>query len=133
MTVLVIEHNQALLQQLVKFISQHGYRTFGASTVQQAINVYRENLVEVIVVDAETGNEKGYDIINDLWKKYYPSEAVVIITTHLTNTISAFRSRGIVRYFSLPIDFHRLEITLNELYTRVISHSLLSFVQPVAH
>lgn len=133
MTVLDIEHNQALLQQLVKFISQHGYRTFGASTVQQAINVYRENLVEVIVVDAETGNEKGYDIVNDLWKKYYPSEAVVIITTHLTNTISAFRNRGIVRYFSLPIDFHRLEITLNELYTRTISHSLLSFVQAAVH
>jgi DNA-binding NtrC family response regulator len=65
-TLLIIDDKVKLCKTLVKTFEQLGYQTFYATTGQEAIGLFSQHQMHVVLLDIMLGEENGIEILKQL-------------------------------------------------------------------
>ncbi|MEO5358085.1 MAG: response regulator [Nitrospirae bacterium YQR-1] len=106
-TVLVVDDNSELREQIAEILSGAGYGVSVASNGQEAINLVNFNDYDIVLLDMVMPKMKGQDVLSEL-KRNKPFLKVIVITGFATieNAVDAIKG-GAIDYITKPfnIDF----------------------------
>jgi len=127
--ILVIE-DDPLQRRLVKEnLEREGYIIFEASKGQEAMNIIRENPIDIAVVDYKLEEETGTDVIQDMLK-HNPLITPIMVTAYgnVENAVEAIK-KGAYDYIVKPIDFEKFLLVIKRAQERQKLRKEVSFLQ----
>jgi two-component system response regulator AtoC len=113
-TILIVDDNIRLCKSLARNFGRFGYKCLTATTKQAAVDTYRQNSIDVVLLDIVLGEYNGLDLLDTL--KDLDEQVTVIMITGYASIESAVKSIkiGAYDYIQKPFDFNKLlKITEN--------------------
>lgn len=122
--ILIVDDDRAIVESL-RFAYKDEYELFLAYNGEEALNHYKNNEIDVTILDMKLGKEDGMEIFSSI-REINPEAIVIIITAYgtINSTVEAIKS-GIFYYLTKPIDLDKLDILLlkgveiNKLYKKI--------------
>lgn len=103
-SLLVVDDDEVLQRQLVRALSERGFATRGAGTLDEALTLAREDPPEYAVVDLRLGDRSGLELVQEL-SALDPATEIVVLTGYgsIASAIDAVRL-GAAYMLSKPAD-----------------------------
>jgi len=113
--ILLVDDEVNQLDILSGFLRKKGYKVFTSSSGTEGINIFRNNLIDIVLSDFKMPDKNGLEVFEEI-KKINPEAGLIMITAHGTveNAVKAMRM-GAEDYISKPIDLDELELILEKL------------------
>ena len=107
-TILIIDDKVQLCKTLAQTFEQIGYHTFYATTGQEAIRLFSQHHIHVVMLDIMLGEENGIDVLKQL--RAHRSDIPIIMITGYGSIETAVQSLklGAFDYVKKPLDFEHL-------------------------
>ncbi len=107
-TVLVVDDDMALCHFLTRALCQKGYQAIPCHNGKDALQVLRQQAIDLILLDNRLQDEEGLEIIKDI-KKDFPKVPVILMTAFGTTgtAIEAMR-RGAFDYILKPFELDEI-------------------------
>ena len=77
-TILVVEDNEELLSVLAGMLDSNGYRVIKAANGVEALKLFRDERVDLIVTDLIMPEKSGLDILQDLRRRHAGLKVIAI-------------------------------------------------------
>ncbi len=77
--ILVVDDDQPLCKMAAIALKEGGYRTFTAFTGEQALEVYRAEQPDVIVLDVAMPGMSGFEVVSAVRKSEPPGKHTIIV------------------------------------------------------
>lgn len=112
--ILVVDDEQNLRKVLEAMLRRDGYTVFSASDGQEAVEVLREETIQVVVSDLKMPRMDGMTLFHHV-RDHYPLLPFIIITAHGTvdSAVEALKL-GAYDYISKPFDKMELKIAIEK-------------------
>ncbi len=123
-SVLVVDDNKENLKVVSNFLKEKGYQIALALNAQDAMNILRENEIDLVLLDIMMPEVDGYTFCRQIKETEALKDIPVIFLTAKTETadlVEGFHAGG-VDYITKP--FHK-----EELLVRVNNHLMLSYAK----
>jgi signal transduction histidine kinase/ActR/RegA family two-component response regulator len=107
LTVLIVDDNEVNLMVARRLVERHGYRTLIARSGRDALVLWENNEVHVILMDCQMPDLDGYATTREIRRREGGSRRVPIIalTAHaMKETVADCHDAGMDDYLSKPID-----------------------------
>lgn len=106
--VLIVEDNADILNILKRILSKDGYEIMTASDGLQAIDIVRNQVPDLILLDIMLPGISGVNLLTEI-KREYP-DTTVIMTTAIcdADTVMKCIRLGAYDYFTKPFDLHNI-------------------------
>jgi len=103
-SLLIVEDDDVLRQQLVRTFLQRGFEVQSAGTAGEAERLAREDPPELALIDLRIGTDSGLELIPML-RELDPGTRIVVLTGYgsIATAVEAVR-RGAVHYLTKPAD-----------------------------
>ncbi len=103
-TILVVDDDHALREQLTRAFARRGLDARGAASAEQARERAAEDSPELAVVDLRIGGDNGLEVVRDLLR-IDPATKIVVLTGYgsIATAVKAMRL-GAVDYLTKPAD-----------------------------
>lgn len=109
MKILIIEDTKAVSDLLKLRIEKWGYKACVAETGQKALDIIKNEMFDLILLDIFLPDTVAYDLIPKL-KKEWSGMEIITMTGHSTKDIEEkIRNQGILYYMVKPVDFAELK------------------------
>jgi DNA-binding response OmpR family regulator len=113
-TILLIEDEVKLLELLGRFLSRRGYTVFQAPDADIAMDVYKREKIDAVLLDIKLPRTSGYDLFTEM-KIMNPAVKVVITSGYVDADLDAqLLNAGIRRALHKPYSLEELEKALQE-------------------
>ena len=90
-----------------------GYCAEEAHDGEQALDTYRKNRPDVVLLDLRMPGRDGLDILREL-KAFDPTASVIILTAaQEQELVSKARAYGAIDYITKPVDLENLDSSLS--------------------
>jgi len=105
-TVLVVDDNEMNRDMLFRRLRPHGYEIILAADGVDAMNVLRQNKVDLVLLDIMMPDKDGYEVLSEIKADKDLRHVPVIMITALDDTVSAARciNMGADDYLTKPFD-----------------------------
>jgi len=116
---LLIIEDDPLQRRLIKEnLEREGYIIFEAASGQEAMNIIKDNPIDIAVVDYKLEGETGTDVIQDLIKEN-PLITPIMVTAYgnVENAVEAMK-KGAYDYIVKPIDFEKFLLVIERAQER---------------
>lgn len=116
---LLIIEDDPLQRRLIKEnLEREGYIIFEAASGQEAMNIIKDNPIDIAVVDYKLEGETGTDVIQDLIKEN-PLITPIMVTAYgnVENAVEAIK-KGAYDYIVKPIDFEKFLLVIERAQER---------------
>ncbi len=127
--ILVIE-DDPLQRRLVKEnLEREGYIIFEAASGLEAMNIIKDNPIDIAVVDYKLEEETGTDVIQDLLK-HNPLITPIMVTAYgnVENAVESIK-KGAYDYIVKPIDFEKFLLVIERAQERQKLRKEVTFLQ----
>ena len=116
--ILVVDDDQAILDAIVDWISQAGYRVLPARGGREALQIVKAESPGLMITDLSMPEMNGLELIEAV-KAISPNTEILILTGHssMGSAIAALH-RGVFDYLSKPVDFTELEWSIKRALER---------------
>jgi two-component system response regulator (stage 0 sporulation protein F) len=118
---LVVDDQQGVRFLISEIFQEEGFRVAEASNYEEALEVAREFMPEIALVDMRLGNNTGYDggdIVREL-KQQNPKLVPIVVTAHSEpDKINKAIKSGAVYCLEKPFDVEKIVCVVNEQYTK---------------
>lgn len=111
-SVLVVDDEELICWSLKKELGKQGYTAHAASTAQAALDAFRAEPADVVLLDINLPDRRGVDIMPEL--RSFNDDVVIIMITSVTAldvAVEAMR-RGAWDYVTKPFDYPKLFNTI---------------------
>ena len=107
-TILVIDDKVKLCKSLAQNFNQRGYQTLYATTSREALGLFSQHHIHVVLLDVMLGEENGIDILKELL--ILNKDVPVIMITGYGSIDTAVQSikLGAFDYVTKPLNFSKL-------------------------
>ncbi|QQS36482.1 MAG: sigma-54-dependent Fis family transcriptional regulator [Ignavibacteriales bacterium] len=114
-TILIADDESTQRDILSGYLKKKGYKIFSASSGSDAINIAKNNLVDIVLSDYKMPDKTGLEVLEEL-KHLNPEISFVMITAYGTieNAVKAMRL-GAFDYISKPVDLDELDLLLERI------------------
>ena len=113
-TILLVEDDVKILELLGRFLSRHGYVVFQAPDAEIAMDIYKKEKIDAVVLDIKLPRTNGYDLFTKM-KLMNPAVKVVISSGCVDSDLEAqLLNAGIRRALHKPYSLEELEKALQE-------------------
>ena len=111
--ILVVEDDDLQRELISKNLRREGYEVISASAPPKALELVKENPVEIAVVDYKLGQESGLELIKDILA-YNPLITPIMVTAFasIETAVEAIKE-GAYDYVVKPIDFKKFLLVLD--------------------
>lgn len=117
-TILVVDDESSQRIILVGYLKQKGYEVLEAESAEEAIEVVKSNVIDIVLTDFKMPGKSGFDLLREV-KKINPETSVVIITAFGTieDAVKAMKV-GAYDYLTKPIDLDELDLLVKRIVER---------------
>lgn len=88
MNILVADDEKVILSGIKEFLTEQGYRVYAAKDGKEALEIYRENAIDLLILDVMMPNMTGFEVLNEIRQE---SNVPVIILSALEDEISQLK------------------------------------------
>jgi len=122
--ILIVEEDKALRQLISVYLrfALEDCNTLTAENGQKAIEVLKTNPVCLVLVDLETPNTDGYELL-EYAKRNHPSVPVIAMTGDWPGGVSETQATWAVHYIEKPVDFKECARMVMELLKKEVEAS----------
>ncbi|HWA97597.1 MAG TPA: response regulator, partial [Pirellulales bacterium] len=123
-SLMVVDDNQVLRQQLARSFARRGYRARTAANFDEAIALAREESPELAIVDLCMPGRSGLELLQEL-KRIDPATKVLMLTGFgsIATAVDAMRL-GAANYVTKPADADQILAAFLKAERPVIEHAL---------
>ena len=115
MKILIVEDEQQITQYIVKRLNKWGYTSKSADTGKKALQIFREDSFDMILLDIMLPDYKGYDLIPK-FKNINPEIGIITMTGHNSRELEKkVRNQGILYYMVKPIETKNFKLILDHI------------------
>ena len=113
-TILVADDDESLRRVIEYNLSNKGYSVFLASNGDEALNIFKENDIDIVVTDIKMENIDGIELLEKI-KKLRKNALVIMITAHgsIETAVKAMKL-GAHDYITKPFDREELQIVIDK-------------------
>jgi DNA-binding NtrC family response regulator len=110
--ILIVDDERMQRWAIGEQLRRWGYAVAEAETGAAALDKYRSESPDIVLMDLRLGAESGLDVLKNL-KALDASAAVIMVTAHgdVDDAVSGFRL-GLLDFFRKPVDFSALRVAL---------------------
>ena len=118
MQVLVVDDEQSIRRLVEKELGSDRRRIATAGTVKAALQVFRQEAIDVVLLDMRLPDGDGLDLLTQL-QEFAPEVQVIIITGHgdVDNAVQAMKM-GAYDYMTKPFALDHLSLVIEKAYQR---------------
>ncbi len=113
--ILILEDDKEFRKILMNFFSIVNIQTLGAETIQEAIEVYKENIdnIKLLLVDLWIPRSNGMEFLKFVRSYEHPLSknipAIIMSCVITPDVVKTGKQLGIISYFEKPIDLNELQ------------------------
>ena len=107
-TILIIDDQVKVYTSLARNFKHFGYQTIHAKTGQEAIELFSQHPVHVVLLDIMLGEENGVDILKELLHLYEETPVIMITGHGSIDTAVQSIKLGAFDYVTKPLNFSKL-------------------------
>ncbi len=120
MNILLIDSDSRASDELSRVLTDWGMTVSHAVSAQQAVDLVKEQLFELVLMELFLKDSMGYEIIPDL-KLFNPGVSIVVMTGNSTPEMERkARECGIVFYMEKPVPLDQLKLIIDQLLKQKI-------------
>ncbi|MGA9119974.1 MAG: sigma-54 dependent transcriptional regulator [Bacteroidota bacterium] len=114
-SILIVDDEEIIRESLSFVLSKEGYRVKEAANGRVAVDILKNESIDLILTDLEMPEMKGIELLDQV-SRMYPETLVVIITAYgsIDTAIQALR-KGAVDYILKPVEFDELLVKVGRL------------------
>jgi DNA-binding NtrC family response regulator len=118
-SVLIVDDEESIVEQLVFFFNTLGYSTTGLNDPEEALELLHKQAFDIIMTDLKMPRISGMDLIQAIKLLHYDSK--IIIFTGYATTDSAIEAlkQGVYSYILKPYDLQELRTTVENAATQL--------------
>jgi DNA-binding response OmpR family regulator len=126
-TVLIVDDDKIILEQLAKELKRNFFKTFLAADGKTALETFSQEEIDIVVLDVKLPDIDGLEVLKEI-KEKKPDCEVIVITGLGTQEI-AIQSlrRGAIDYIEKPIEIDELTAALGRAVEKVVEREKLSY------
>jgi len=116
-TVLLVDDEHINLKVLMESLNSTGYNLVAVDSGEDAIEIVRQEPIDIIVLDLMMGGMSGFDVCKEIRKEYTMLELPILILTaagQMSSMMVAFQA-GANDYLDKPVDIEELKMRLESL------------------
>ncbi len=124
-TILVVDDHAATLKQVVNVLEKEGYRVFGASDGAEAMRLFEENRIDIILSDLLMPGKSGLELLRET-KGAGADVEVIVVTGHGDEgaVVQALRD-GAINFLKKPVEVEQMLLAIEKaLEHQTLRHSL---------
>ena len=118
MTILVVDDEANILTLISKILSIGGYNVLTASNGQEALDIYLDNHIDMIVCDEMMPVMSGNELVKEIRKENKTIPIIMVTAKALTTDKGISFSLGVDDYMIKPIDGEELLMRINAIFRR---------------
>ncbi|MBC2694761.1 MAG: diguanylate cyclase [Desulfobacteraceae bacterium] len=109
--VLIVEDDPCIRNSIHEFIGMAGYKSFEASSAEEALEILKTNTINVVITDIKLPGINGFEL-TELIKNNYDTD-VIVMTAYIDNySYEEAINKGASDFVSKPIRFEELLLRL---------------------
>ena len=114
-SILIVDDEEIIRESLSFILTKEGYRVREAANGRIALEILREDSMDLVLTDLEMPEMKGIELLEQV-TRFSPETLVVIITAYgsIDTAIAALR-KGAVDYILKPVEFDELLVKVQRL------------------
>ena len=114
--IVIVDDQDKILKSLARNLTRLGYLVDCTQSSQETLNVCKNNIPDLVLLDVMLGSESGIDLLSKL-KVLYPDIPIIMITGHGTieRAVEALK-RGACDFLEKPLLFNKLLITIERIF-----------------
>ena len=87
-TILVIEDNEEILENLIEYMEMEGYKILAANNGQRGVELARELIPDLIICDVLMGGMDGHEVLRLLLDSAKTNEIPFIFSTSMSEKVN---------------------------------------------
>jgi CheY-like chemotaxis protein len=112
--ILLVQDHLDTLTAYAKLLRRDGYVVFAADGYQAAVNVARQEQIDLAICDIGLWDGDGCKLLKEL-QKLQPVKAIAVTGLMLENEVVQYRDAGFDAVFPKPLDLSRISDAIAEL------------------
>jgi DNA-binding response OmpR family regulator len=118
-SVLMVDDEEQFRETTAKILSRKGFDVSMASTGEEAVNLIREKMKDVVVLDIKMPGMDGHEALAEI-KKIRPGSQIIMLTGHGgEDSAKASLNLGACNYLTKPCDIDLLAAKIHDAYNSV--------------
>ena len=119
MNIFIVEDDRTIRDGIVEFFSEMGYNVFQAQDGEEALKIFEENEIDLMILDIMMPKKDGFEVLQEIRKS---SNVPVLILSAVEDEKSQIKSFDLMvdgyvnKPFSLPVLSKRVEALLKRHY-----------------
>ena len=119
MNIFIVEDDRTIRDGIVEFLSEMGYNVFQAQDGEEALKIFEENEIDLMILDIMMPKKDGFEVLQEIRKS---SNVPVLILSAVEDEKSQIKSFDLMvdgyvnKPFSLPVLSKRVEALLKRHY-----------------
>ncbi|MCD4675457.1 MAG: response regulator [Desulfobacula sp.] len=123
MKILIIEDTDQVSKLLKLKVEKWGHKALVAETGKEALDIIKNEMFDLILLDIFLPDTIAYDLIPEL-KKGWSGMEIITMTGHSSRDVEEkVRRQGILYYMVKPIDLAELEIIIRHMNKNTKYHN----------
>jgi DNA-binding NtrC family response regulator len=120
-TILVVDDELMMRKLVEKILSRDGYRVLQAENGADALELLKQERVDIIVSDINMPTMNGFDLLRTV-KQKYPAISMIMMTAYGdTYSVKDALLLGADEYLTKPFKTHEMTLIVERTYWRVLS------------
>ena len=127
-TLLIVDDEKNQREMLGRYLRKKGYEVHLASSGIEALNIIRENTIEIVITDQKMPEMNGLELAAKI-KENHPNISIVIITAYgsIQDAVRAMKT-NVEDYLTKPINLEELDIILTKILKYYIEDLLVLLI-----
>ena len=122
-SILIVDDEEMMRNLLDRILSREGYKIRSAEDGVAALEVLKEERVDIIISDMKMPRMNGFELLK-IVKKEYPKIGVIIMTAYGdTYTVKDALLLGADEYITKPFKSYERSLVVERAYWRILSAS----------
>ena len=119
MNILIVDDEKIILEGISEYLGTQGYHIFKAEDGEKALSVFRDNSVDLVILDIMLPGKTGFEVLGEIRKT---SNVPIILLSALNDEqtqLSGFALTAddyVIKPFSLPLLASRIKVLFNRHY-----------------
>lgn len=118
-TLLIIEPNQILLEELIKFFKGKGFKVLADTAWDHNSKVYLNNIIDVVISDFRLNDFSGIEVYKMALNTFYEVEGILLAEANDKRLLTEALQEGISYYVLKPIDFSELLVYVRKVFSQL--------------
>lgn len=117
-SIIVLDDEDQVRMMLLQLLERAGHKVFPASSGDEALRVYRENQVDVLITDLIMPDKEGIEVITE-FKREFPDVKIIAMSgggrVGPDNYLNLAEKLGASRTFSKPFNHQEMLKAIEEI------------------